>query len=119
MIQTTPQMRVLVAPDPVDFRKGIDGLSRVCRTVFRADPFSGYVFAFRNRRATALKILMYDGQGFWLCQKRLSAGRFQWWPKSSDEKTLELAAHELTLLLWNGDPFHANVAPFWKKLPPP
>lgn len=117
MIQTTPQMRVLLATDPVDFRKGIDGLCRVCRTVFRADPFSGYVFVFRNRRATALRILTYDGQGFWLCQKRLSSGRFRWWPKSGDETILELAAHELTLLIWNGDPFNAQVAPFWKRLP--
>ena len=60
MIQVAPQMRLLVAIEPVDFRKGIDGLVGVCRQVLRSDPFSGAVFVFRNRRKTALKILIYD-----------------------------------------------------------
>ncbi len=67
MIQITPQMRILVAVEPTDFRRGIDGLARVCKEVLRHDPFNGWVFVFRNRPATALKILVYDGQGFWLC----------------------------------------------------
>ena len=80
MIQITPQMRILVGVEAVDFRKGIDGLARTCREVLAADPFSGWLFVFRNRRQTALRILVYDGQGFWLAQKRLSKGRFVWWP---------------------------------------
>jgi len=75
MIQITPQMRLLLAVEPADFRKGIDGLAQVCRQVLEQDPFSGCVFIFRNKKASAIKILMYDGQGFWLCQKRLSKGR--------------------------------------------
>ena len=67
MIQVTPQMKVLVAVQPADFRCGIDGLARVCRQVLRSDPFSGAAFVFRNRRRTASKVLIYDGQGFWLC----------------------------------------------------
>ncbi len=73
MIQVTPQMRILVAIAPADFRKGIDGLARVCRDVLRQDPFSGYVFVFGNRRRQAIKVLIYDGQGFWLCQNHLSS----------------------------------------------
>jgi hypothetical protein len=61
LIQVTPQMRVLVAIAPVDFRKGIDGLARIARDVLAKDPFSGSVFVFRNRRATAIKVLVYDG----------------------------------------------------------
>ena len=76
MIQITPQMRVLVAIEPVDGRKGIDSLARLCQDTLRHDPFTGAVFVFRNRRGTALKLLLYDGQGFWLCPKRLSQGRF-------------------------------------------
>jgi transposase len=68
MIQITPQMRILVAVEPLDFRNGIDGLSRVCREVFKSDPFSGCLFVFRNKRGTAIKTLVYDGQGYWLCQ---------------------------------------------------
>ena len=117
MIQITPQMRILLATKPIDFRKGIDGLCRICRTVMECDPFSGFVFVFRNRRGTSIKILMYDGQGFWLCQKRLSKGRFQWWPKEGHGRLNTLAVHELQLLLWNGDPRGTYVAPMWKKIP--
>lgn len=70
MIQVTPPMRILVAVQPADFRRGIDGLARVCREQLHRDPFSGWVFVFRNRRAQAIKILVYDGQGFWLCQNQ-------------------------------------------------
>ena len=83
MIQVTPQMRILVAVEPADFRRGIDGLARLCREVLEADPFSGTVFVFRNRRATSVKVLAYDGQGFWLAQKRLSTGRFRFWPRGA------------------------------------
>ena len=50
---------------------GIDGLAALCQKVLAHDPFTGTVFVFRNRRATAIKVLVYDGQGFWLCQKKL------------------------------------------------
>ena len=64
MIQITPHMRILVAVEPADFRKGIDGLAQLCREALETDPLSGTVFVFRNRRATAVKLLVYDGQGF-------------------------------------------------------
>ena len=111
MLQLTTQMRILVARECVDFRKGIDGLCQICRDIFSADPFSGYVFVFCNRRRTALKILVYDGQGFWLCHKRLSHGRFSCWPKKAT-----LAVHELQILLWNGDPEAGSIAEFWRKI---
>ena len=68
MIQLTPQMRLLLAVEPVDFRKGIDGLVAVCRQKLTTDPMAGALFVFSNRRRRALKILCYDGQGYWLCQ---------------------------------------------------
>ena len=80
MIQLTPQMRIVAAVEPVDFRCGIDGLARLCKGMLKHDPFNGWVFVFRNRSAKAMKILVYDGQGFWLCHKRLSTGKFCWWP---------------------------------------
>ena len=115
MIQITPQMRIFVAVEPADFRKGIDGLAQVCRQVLKQDPFSGYLFIFKNKRANSIKILVYDGQGFWLCQKRLSKGRFRFWPATGDERARRLAAHEIQLLIWNGDPA-TNVAPMWRKI---
>jgi integrase len=71
MIQITPQMRILVAIEAVDGRKGIDSLARLCQEKLQADPFSGCLVFFRSRRGTSIRILVYDGQGFWLAQKRL------------------------------------------------
>ncbi len=116
MIQLTPQMRLLVAVAPVDFRCGIDGLARRCREVLREDPLSGAVLVFRNRRRTAVKVLVYDGQGFWLCHKRLSSGRFRWWPSRADEAVDALRAHELQVLLSAGDPRATQGAPEWRRL---
>ena len=114
MIQVAPQMRVLVAVEPADFRKGIDGLARLAREELENDPFSGCLFVFRNRKATAVKILVYDGQGFWLCYKRLSTGRFRSWPSGQKLRTLE--AHELQVLLSAGDFEAAGAAPPWRRL---
>jgi len=66
VLQITPQMRILVAVEAVDGRKGIDSLVQLCREKLDADPFSGCLFMFRSRRGTAIKLLIYDGQGFWL-----------------------------------------------------
>lgn len=116
MLQITPQMRILVAVEAVDFRKGIDGLVQLCQEALGQDPFRGGVFAFRNRRATALKVLVYDGQGFWLCHKRLSQGRFRWWPTSASQPAKTLAAHQLQVLLSAGDPEATKAAPDWRSI---
>ena len=111
MIQITPQMRVLVGVEPADFRAGIDGLAERCRTVLDADPFSGTVFVFRNRRRTAIKILIYDGQGFWLCHKRFSHARCVFWPSKP-----EMEAHELAVVLRGGDPRGARAVEVWRRV---
>jgi len=131
MIQITPQMRILVAIEPCDFRKGIDGLARVCREVLKQDPFSGWMFVFRNRPATALKALVYDGQGFWLCHKRLSSGKFSWWPSAPHgaDRTSPtiaaqrcpartLAAHQLHVRFSAGNPEAVQAAPVWRPVSP-
>ena len=71
MLQVTPHMRILVAVEPVDGRKGIDSLAQLCREKLAEDPFSGCLFLFRNRSGTTLRGLVYDGTGFFLAQKRL------------------------------------------------
>jgi transposase len=107
-------MRILVAIESVDLRKGIDGLAQLCREKLGADPFSGCVFIFRSRRATAIKVLAYDGQGFWMAQKRLSKGRFVWWP-TGKEAARTLQAHQAQLLLAAGNP-EAEAAPVWRRV---
>lgn len=119
MIQLTAQMRILVALEPVDFRKRIDGLAALCRSALASDPFSGTVFVFCSRRGKALRVLAYDGQGFWLSEKRLSAGRFRFWPRSGKGKpSMTLAAHQLHVLLSGGDPERAEGAPEWRRVSP-
>ena len=114
MIQITPQMRILVAIEAVDGRKGMDSLARLCQEKLQTDPFSGCLFFFRSRRGTSLRILVYDGQGFWLAQKRLSKGRFVWWP-SGKESARQLEAHQAQLLLAAGNP-EAEAAPGWRRI---
>src|SRR3954469_4574030 len=60
MIQIAPQVRILVAVEAIDCRKGIDAIAQLCREKLNADPFSGYLFLFRNRRGTAIRALQYD-----------------------------------------------------------
>jgi transposase len=115
MIQITAQMRVLVAIESVDGRKGIDSLVRLCQDKLAEDPFSGCVFVFRSRSGTAIRLLTYDGQGYWLAQKRLSKGRFVWWPESNGA-TQPLEAYEAQLLLAAGDVSRVRAAPMWRRV---
>src|SRR5690606_1019469 len=97
---------------------GIDGLARLCQEALGEDPFAGAVFVFCNRRRTAVKILVYDGQGFWLCYKRLSQGRFPWWPSPGEASAQRLAAHQLPVLLSAGNPTRTPAAPDWRPVGP-
>ena len=115
MIQLSPQSRIFLATEPVDFRKGIDGLAAVCRQRLGDNPLAGAVSVFRNRSGTSLKLLLYDGQGYWLCMKRLSQGRFSWWPHSADAR-VSLSARERIILTWNGHPERAQMAKDWRRV---
>ena len=114
LIQITPQLRILVAIDPIDARKGIDSLAQLCREKLDADPFSGCLFIFRSRSGKAIRILAYDGQGFWIATKRLSQGRFRWWPTGT-EPAKTLRAHQAQLLLAAGNP-DTEAAPVWRRV---
>jgi transposase len=120
MIQITPTMRVIVAIEPVDGRRGIDGLAGVCRAALSSDPLDGTLFVFRTRSGKAIKLLAHDGQGFWLCQKRMSSSKFKYWPEAADSSNAvsrQLLAHELQTLIWGGDPAQAQAAPMWRRIP--
>jgi transposase len=97
MISAPPHARILVASKPVDFRKGLPGLSALVETVLQEDPFAGDVFIFRSKRADRVKILVWDGTGMWLHYKRLEAGRFLW--PSPAEGMIRLSASQLSVLL--------------------
>lgn len=117
MIQVTPHMRVYVAKEHADFRKGIDGMGALCRQVLRRDPLSGAVFVFRNRQGTMVRVLVYDGQGLWLMSKRLSKGRFPAWHGFGPNDACQLIqAHELQILLVAGDWREVRAADAWRPI---
>lgn len=116
MLQITPQHQLFMAVEPIDFRNGIDGLKALCQRQWQQDPFHGHIFIFRNRRATAIKLLTYDGNGFWLCQKRFSSGTLRWWPRTPEEAST-VRAVELLIILQQGRPALASVPAHWRPLP--
>jgi transposase len=111
MLMITAKHRVYLAIQAVDFRMGIDGLFALCKHQLSLDPFSGHYFIFRNRLATAIKILAYDATGFWLCHKRLSQGRFRHWPTSATSVVV-LSPAQLQVLLQLGDPKGVPCTPW-------
>lgn len=89
---------VYLACGHTDMRKSINGLSAIIEGSFQLDPFGGELFVFCNRNRDRLKILEWDGDGFWLYFKRLEKGHFKW-PTSGGESTITLTSEELAILL--------------------
>ncbi len=121
MIQLVPHIRILLAISPVDFRKGAETLAAFCQEQLAEDPYSGTLFVFRNRRGTALKLLVYDGVGWWFVWRRFSQGKIRWWPHSADEtaRLHPLAAQQLSALLYQANPLEMKFAPDWKQINQP
>ena len=117
MLQVTPHMRILVCLQPIDFRKGIDGIAAVCRNHLQQDPHTGTLFLFRNCSKCTIRILMYDGQGFILYTKRLSKGKFHWWPEGISNSAY-IQSWDLQTLLGNGNPSMADFGEEWRKVSP-
>ena len=90
--------RVYLACGKTDMRKSINGLAAIVEGRFRLDPFDAAVFVFCNRNRDRLKILEWDGDGYWLYFKRLEKGRFRW-PDENGGATMSLTAEELAILL--------------------
>jgi len=90
--------RVYLACGQTDMRKSINGLSAIVEGSFKMDPFDGALFVFCNRKRDRVKILEWDGDGFWLYFKRLEKGHFRW-PAPGDEATMALTGEELSILL--------------------
>src|SRR6476469_6829084 len=111
MIGLPDGVRVYLAAGRTDLRRGIDGLAAQIQTVLRENPFSGHLFIFRGRAAHTIKVLMYDGSGFLLMQKRLTEGKFIWPSPADGIVTISRAQMSLlidglgcSLMAWIGDP---------------
>ena len=97
MLNVAPGVSIFLYAHATDMRKGFDGLSGIVRQEFEADPLDGSVFLFVNRRRDRLKILHFDGTGFWVYYKRLEAGTFE--AIASDGPYVEIDATQLAMLL--------------------
>jgi transposase len=100
-------VRVLVATQPVDFRKGMDGLGALARERFGQDPFSGVVLVFRAKRADRIKLLFWEGSGLMLVSKRLEQGGFKWSPIVNG--AMRLSPAQLAALLEGFDRSRVHV----------
>lgn len=104
MIKLTSQTRIFLGVAPVDFRKGLDGFIGKAQTLCESKALtrSGAMFVFTNRARTLIRVLSYDGSGFWLATKRLSRGRFATWPtgktplSSTEAAELNRILHDTT-----------------------
>ena len=99
MLNFSHQTRVFLFLEPVDMRKSFRGLCQLTESVLKEDPASGHWFAFINRRQDRLKLLGWDGQGFWIWYKRLESGGFQ--RPTSDPKQVqaEIDVTQLSLII--------------------
>lgn len=115
MLLLTPQQRLLLGVAPIDFRKGINTIVALVANNLFEEPDDGTLFIFTNRAKTAVKILVYDGQGYWLCMKRFSSGKLKWWPKTLNS-VYSISAKELQVLLYQGNPLRADIKPDWRPI---
>lgn len=100
MLSLPPSVRIFIAREVVDFRKGFDGLAALVIDVIEEDPQSGHLFVFFNRRRDRVKVLYWDQSGYWLLYKRLEHGRFKVFDQVSTRKaSFEMDAKDLALLL--------------------
>jgi transposase len=108
-------VKVFLATDGTDMRKGFDALAGAVREVIGQDVLSGYLFVFANRRHTRLKVVFWDGSGLWVCAKRLERGTFAWpAPPTTGQRSVELSARELALLLEGVDLRETTRRRWWR-----
>lgn len=99
MLSLSPALQVFMAVEPVDLRKGFDGLSASVQAVFNRNVLDGHVFLFLNRRRDRVKILWWDRDGLAVFYKRLERGTYEIPRHVSGSKQMRLDATQLSLLL--------------------
>lgn len=99
MLHLTEATAILLALEPVDFRKQTDGLIALVEHVLSTDPRSGQLFVFINRARTMLRVLCYEDNGYWLATKRLSRGRYALWPRAQGTVSCNMLSSDLRKLL--------------------
>lgn len=106
---TPSPAQVWLVVEPIDMRAGIDRLSQRIQNTLGRSPCDGSAYAFRNRRQNRLKLLVWDGTGVWLCQRRLHQGHFTW--PTANAAVFSLAAAQWQWLIAGVDWQRLNAAP--------
>lgn len=118
MLTLPASVRIYVAAEAVDLRRGFDGLAAAVRSVIREDPLSGHLFVFTNRRRNRVKVLVWDRTGYLLLYKRLERGTFHLAMEPvAGHRHVELDAGELGLMLEGVDLRGARRRERWRRLP--
>jgi len=114
MLSLPTSVKIYVATEPVDMRKGIDGLCRIVESTLGEDTYSGALFVFVSRRRDRLKILTWDAGGFVVYYKRLEAGRFKNPRFHSGDKTVSIDGTQLSMLLRGIDLSRVRKPVLWE-----
>ena len=116
MLNVTGGLKVYLAVEPADMRKGFGGLYALASEKMREDPRQGALFVFTNRDRNRVKLLHFDGTGLWVCVKRLEKGTFSW-PAGVEAENgkLRLGAEALSLLLDGVDLKGAKMRPWYQR----
>jgi transposase len=99
MLNLPGDLKIFAYTRATDMRKGFNGLSGIVRSEFQADPSDGSLFIFINRRRDRMKLLHFDGGGYWLYYRLLEAGTFEELQPRDDSCRLQMDATQLTMLL--------------------
>lgn len=119
MLTLPPSVRIYLATEPVDLRRGHDGLYAIVRKQWSVDPFAGHLFVFVGRRANRIKILFWDRGGFVIYYKRLERGRFRLPRLQADATSVPLDATQLGMLLDGIDVERVRRPTHWTPPSPP
>jgi len=115
VLSFTGALRVFVALEPCDMRKGFESLAGMVGITLEEDLKSGALFVFGNRRRTRLKILYWDGTGLWLMTKRLEAGTFSWPKDTEGKKKLQLRPEAFAMLTDGIELRGARMRPWYER----
>jgi transposase len=115
VLQVSAATEIFVVHDSVNFNMGFSGMIGFCRRVLSVEPMTGAYFLFHSKTAKQIRVLTYDGDGWWLATKKFSKGTIKYWPKA-EGKLSPLEARELFILLWRGNPENVRYPEFWKKV---
>jgi transposase len=119
MLSLPPSVRILLAREPADMRKGFDGLAHLVQSVLQEDPLSGHLFVFRNRRGDRVKLLLWDSDGFLIVYKRLEKGTFRFpAPGEAGATSVTVRSTDLIMLLDGVDLQSVKRRPRYVRNPP-